>query len=202
MMPELHLGQADPRAFLPVRDPVMAGQRELQAAAQAEAVDRGHGRDGQRLDPVENARHGMDDLRDFGLGPEVVELADVGAGDEAFLLAGHEDHAANALVAGAFLHRRDDGLKLLDRLAPERVLRLALDIDGGPGDPLQIDLEPPVLQVCHIRCHDRSSKTSKPRTAIARRFSAVAIPASSSRKPFTAIRDRKIHCPASLDGPG
>ena len=161
MMPELHFGQTDPRAVLPVRDPVMAGQRELQAAAQAEAVDRSHGRNGQRLDAVENARHGMDDLRDFGLGLEVVELADVGAGDEAFLLARHEDDAANALVAGAFLDRRDDGLKLLDRLAPERVLRLALDIEGGPGDALEIDLEPPVLQVCHIRCHDRSSQNLK-----------------------------------------
>ena len=61
----------------------------------------------------------------FRLGLEIVEkLADVGAGDEAFLLAGQEDHAANPLIARAFLDGGDDGLKFLDRLAPKRVLRL------------------------------------------------------------------------------
>ncbi len=84
-------------------------------------------------------------FRDIGLGLEALELADIGAGDEAFLLARHEDNAADALVARTFLDRLDDGAKLLQRPASERVLRLALNVEDGPGHAFEIDLEAPVF---------------------------------------------------------
>ena len=53
---ELHLGEAEPGALLAVGDAPVAGERQLEAAAEAEAVDRGDHRDRQPLDAVEQHR--------------------------------------------------------------------------------------------------------------------------------------------------
>ena len=124
--PEFHLGQAKARALFAVRDAIMAGESKLQAAAQAEAVDCGHGGNGQPLDAVENRGHGVDRLCDFRFGLEVIELADVGSGDETLLLAGHENQAADPLVARAPSTAETMASSSSTGSRPERVLRLAL----------------------------------------------------------------------------
>ena len=50
---ELHFGEAEPRALLAVGDAIVAGERKLEPAAEAEAVDCGDDRDRQPLDAVE-----------------------------------------------------------------------------------------------------------------------------------------------------
>ncbi len=83
---ELHLGQAEPRALLAVGDAIMAGHGELQSAAEAIAVDGRDRRYGQALDAVEHLRHLPANRLDIGLARELIEFADVGAGDKARLL--------------------------------------------------------------------------------------------------------------------
>ncbi len=93
---ELDLGKADAGGVVARRDPVLAGHGELEPAAEAIAVDRGNRRDRQRLDAIEQRRHARDGLGHGLLGFEILELADVGADDEAIGLAGDEDEAAES----------------------------------------------------------------------------------------------------------
>ena len=78
---ELHLGQAELR--LRRGDAVVAGERELEAAAEREAADRGDQRLLHRVLLVV-------DLGQIGLQARGVELADVGAAGKG--LAGADDH--------------------------------------------------------------------------------------------------------------
>ena len=61
----------------------LAGERDFEAAAEAEAVDHGDGRNAQRLQAVDHrmgaADRGLDRARIGG----AAEFVDVGAGDEA-----------------------------------------------------------------------------------------------------------------------
>ena len=114
----------------------MAGERQLEAAAEAEAVDAAHDRNGQPLDAVEIAVDERDGLGHLLLGLGLVELAHVGADDEALLLAGDEHEAADRLVARALLGALDDRRQLLERPPAERVLALALAVEHRPGDAL------------------------------------------------------------------
>ena len=144
----------------------MTGQRQFEAAAEAEAVDgRDHGH-GQRLDAVEQAVDLRDRLDGVLLGGDGFELAHVGAGDEAGGLAGDEDEAlelrreagpcgglslARALAAfdiglGERLDPLDDRVQLLQHAPPERVGAFALAVEDGPGDALDVDGEVPVFE--------------------------------------------------------
>ena len=53
---ELHLGEAEARAVVARGDAPVAGERQLEPAAEAEAVDAADHRDRQPLDAVEIAR--------------------------------------------------------------------------------------------------------------------------------------------------
>ncbi len=99
------------------------------------------------------------------LGLEIGELADVGADDEAALLGGDDDEAADGLVARALLHLGDDLAQLLERPAAERILALALAIELSPGDAPLVDGEAPVLEVgqrTRQRLEHRNSSRRKP----------------------------------------
>ena len=93
---ELHLGEAEPGGVIARGDAVMAGERQLEPAAQAEAVDAAHHRHRHALDAVEIGIDARDVVDDLALARELIELAHVGADDEALLLAGDEDEAADA----------------------------------------------------------------------------------------------------------
>jgi hypothetical protein len=81
----------------------MAGERDLEAAAERGAVDRGDHRLGAILDHV-------DDLRQpGGCGLGGAELADVGAGEEGLALA-DDDHRLHRLVGIRLPDRRDQPL--------------------------------------------------------------------------------------------
>ena len=102
---KLHLGQAEPCALFAVYDTIMAGERKFEAAAKAKAVNGGYRRHGQSLDPVEQRRHGVDGFDDLIFSGESVEFLDIGAGDEALVLAGHDHEANHGVVARAILDR-------------------------------------------------------------------------------------------------
>ena len=82
----------------------MAGQRDLEPAAERGAVDRRDDRLGAIFDAV-------DDLRQHRLLERLgrAELGDVGAGEEGLALAG-DDHRLDAVVAFRLLDRRDQAL--------------------------------------------------------------------------------------------
>ena len=96
---EGRLGQADLGRGVVDDDPVVAGQRDLEAAAEGGAVDRGHDRAWERLEP---AQVGLDRL-DAGedrrgvVGRRLHHQREVAAGEEGLLGAG--DHDAGDVVA-------------------------------------------------------------------------------------------------------
>src|SRR5690606_2309298 len=140
----LHFGKAEPGSLLAVGDAPGAGERKLGPAAKAVAVGGGDDRHRQALDavaPSELARGDvLDPVLDLVLGVEAFELADVGAGDEARVLAAH-DHEALELAGLGALDRLDDLAELLGGPAAERVHALALAVDDRPGDALEVDRE-------------------------------------------------------------
>ena len=118
-------------------------------------------------------------VRDFGLSPEVVELADIGAGEWPSSPCRSRRECAcrgrSSSTAVTMASSSSTGLLSVFATGPGH--------RWWPRRSLQIDLEPPVLQVCHIRCHDRSSKTQNrsSQNVIARRFSAAAIQKQAPR---------------------
>ena len=76
-------------------------------------MDRGDHGDRKPLDAVEQIERLPDHLLDLGLGVEALELADVGAGDEAPLLGAHDDEALDLAACGRSFDRFDDVAELL-----------------------------------------------------------------------------------------
>ena len=93
--PELHFGQAELGLGVVGGDPVVAGEGQLQAAAETGAVDRRDDRLGQGLDPAHHLLSLEAQPLRLGLGGERGELLDVGAGDEGVGLAGDEHDGAD-----------------------------------------------------------------------------------------------------------
>ena len=95
MQAEHHFRKTEPRIV--DRDPHLAGQRHFEAAAEAEAVDHGDGRNPQGLQPVDHRMRAADlGLDRAGIG-RAAEFVDVGAGDEAGRLGGANDEAGRPL---------------------------------------------------------------------------------------------------------
>ncbi len=78
---ELHLRQAELGAAL--GDPQIAGERELQAAAESEPVDGGHRRLFELLEPAEHLGQPSHEGAELVGGPERLDLTEVGSGREA-----------------------------------------------------------------------------------------------------------------------
>ena len=130
---ELHFGQADPGRLR--RDPVVAGQRDLAAAAERHAVERRDNRLVARLDQ-------FDDLRQGRLGHRLAELADVGAADEAAPAADDDDRADlfgdagmhdGAVQPGPHGCRRRVDRRVVDGDDEDAVLHAIGDGIGKPG---------------------------------------------------------------------
>ncbi len=84
----------------------------------------------------------------------LVELADVGAGDKAALLAGLDDEADHLAGRNQILDPEDRRFELGDRQPAQRIHRRIRRVDGEPADLLDIDLEAPVDHGGHLRlCH-------------------------------------------------
>ena len=111
---ELHLGQAQPR-FLD-RDAEMTGERDLEAAAERRAVDRGH-------DRLRRVLHQGQHLDQAGRLRRLAEFGDVGAGDEGAAAAGQHD----TLDLGI----GDRGLHAFQNAAADRGAQC---VDGGTVD--------------------------------------------------------------------
>ena len=89
-----HFGQPEPRAGLVDDDAIAAGERQLEAAAQAEAANERDRRILHRREALERVPAALDERDRAG---DVVarspEFVDVGAGDEAVRLARRDDEA-------------------------------------------------------------------------------------------------------------
>ncbi len=109
---QLDLGEADHCLGVVDDDPVMRGQADLEAAAERRAVDRGHNRLAERLQPPEALLAHADHLRDL-LGVLLARAAQVVqvAAREERALGGRDDHALDLVLLG---------LEPVERL-PERV---------------------------------------------------------------------------------
>ncbi len=140
---EIDLGEADARLVVVDGDPVLAGERQLQPAAKAEAMDAGNDRHLQRLDPVEQRMRPIERrLEHAGIG-HLLELGDVGPRNEAGLLARKQHHALEFAVAGKPLEGGDDAHQLRQSFAAEGVHRRVRHIDGEPADALEIEVKAP-----------------------------------------------------------
>ena len=116
---ELHLGKSDARRFVPRRNPVVAREDQFQTAADADAVDRRDDGNGQLLDPLEQRIDRLQAIDHLLLGFEAFEFADIGADDEAALLARHDDEAAHVVGVNFGFDALDDRVQLFDRAAAE-----------------------------------------------------------------------------------
>ncbi len=106
---EQHLGQSDLGARLLARDPRIARQRQLDAAAQAHAVDgRDRGHPQRREPPVDRVRAAHQGPHLLGVG-ERGDGVDVGAGDERAALAAAQHHPAHVRVGLDRRQRRLEG---------------------------------------------------------------------------------------------
>ena len=86
-----HFGQTEPRARLVDDDAVTARERQLEAAAEAEAA---HERQGRILDggeTLERVPAALDDGNSVGLVLDLAELIDVRTGDETVRFSGGDD---------------------------------------------------------------------------------------------------------------
>jgi len=128
MQAEEHLGKAEAGAV--DRDPRLAGERDFEAAAEAEAVDHGECRDFQAFEAVGHGMGAADRRLDrAGIGG-AAEFIDVGAGDEAGGFCGANDEAGRALA----LQLRQHGIELRQHVGRQRVGATAFAIEQQPGD--------------------------------------------------------------------
>ncbi len=150
---ELHFGEAEACVVFAVRNTPMAGERQLEPAAKAIAVDGGDDRDRQILDAVEQFERGLHHLLDALFGIEALEFADVGTDEEAGRLRAHQDEAFDLAGATSLFRPCDDLGELFGEASPERVHLLALTIHQRPGDPFVIHRKSPVVQTRLLSLH-------------------------------------------------
>jgi hypothetical protein len=112
---EIDFGEAEPRFFVVHRHPIVAGERQLEPAAEAEAADR---RDDGRLHVFDAIHHRMRPLQRLrkhrGIGHRV-ELADIGAGDETGVLARLDDEPDDFARRDQVLDAQQNRLEFGDR---------------------------------------------------------------------------------------
>jgi hypothetical protein len=132
MQAEHHLGEAEARAI--DGDARLAGERHLQAAAEAEAVDDRDRRQPQRLEAIDHrmraADFGFDGLRIAGAAKRV----DVGAGDEAGCFRRADDEARRTLA----FQLGQDMIELFHHIGGERVGAGAFAVEQQPGDAVGV----------------------------------------------------------------
>ena len=143
---ELHFRQADAGRGIARCHPIAAGQRELGAAAHAEAMDRGDRGTGQLGQSLEHLLSAPQRVIHRALGIERLELLDVGTGDEAAGL-GRADHQTLGRIQCQAL---EDGVELEQDLLRQRVDRFARAIQRKHDDPVAAGLSLPMLEAQSI----------------------------------------------------
>ena len=175
---EHDLGQAEHRLGVVHADAIAAGQREFESAAEAVAIDRGDGRERQRLEPIQDGVRRADERHGFLGRRDLAELADVGAGDETRLAGG--DHQAARGGGCNFIEPRGE---LLHCGPGQRVGARAGLVEAQPCDALRIDLERPLRAArCAGLAHRNSSERPLRRRRAARRSSGSRRSAGGDRK--------------------
>ena len=170
---EHHLGKTETRVL--DRDPVVAGERDLEPAAQAIAVDHGDRGHGQVVEPIDD-RVAVGEARlDRGHVGHAAEFVDVGAGDEAARLARAQDHALGQIA----FERREHVVELDQDILREDVGAAVRLVEHQPGDAVVIARELPVAPV-----------------ALPTRRSARA-----DRAPGCAAPERPRPCPCAVPTP-
>ena len=151
---ELHLGKPESRPRVVRGHAVAAGQRGLEAAAQAGAVD---GRDHRHAHALEAIEHGLPRARQ-GLAleraPDRGEVLDVGARDEVVGLAALEHDGADALVG---LEKGEDLLELGHQGLAQGVDLLAGHVEGEDEHAVVAPLaqEGPAARGNRVHAHRR-----------------------------------------------
>ena len=139
---ELGLGQADAGGGIVAGHAVAAGQRDLGAAAHAEAVDRGHRRARQFGQLLERGLAAADRVVDRALAVVLLEFLQVGAGDEARRLGRADHHALGRIDGDAF----QQVAQLDQHVLRERVDRGALAVQAEHDDAVVAYLGKPVAE--------------------------------------------------------
>jgi hypothetical protein len=138
MQAEHDLGQAEPRLL--DRDAIVAGERDLEPAAEAIAVDDGDGGRAEVIEPVDHRvrlRQARLDRGDVG---HAAELVDVGAGDEARRLGGAQHHAPRQTA----LEARERVVQFGEHVLRQGVGARARLVEDEPGDVVLVARERPV----------------------------------------------------------
>ena len=140
MQAEHHFRETKARAV--DRDARLAGERDFEAAAEAEAVDHGDGRNLQAFEAVDHRMGAADRDLDRPRIGGAAEFVDVGAGDEAGWFCRADDEAGRPLRFPA----PPAPFEFLDQVGRQRVGAGAFAIEQQPGDAVGIagQLEMPV----------------------------------------------------------
>ena len=140
MQAEHHFGKAEARVV--DRNPRLAGERDFEPAAEAEAVDHGDGRNLQAFEAVDHRMRAADRGLDGARIGRAAEFVDVGAGDEAGGLRRADDEPGRPLA----LQRGQHGIEFLDHVGRQRVGAGVFAIEQQPGDAVGVarQLEMPI----------------------------------------------------------
>src|SRR5690606_26215499 len=149
---QLDFGQADPGRRVVAGHAVVAGQRDLGAAAHAEAVDRGDRGAGQLGQALERLLAAADGVADRALAVELGELADVGAGDEALVLGRAQHKPLGRIQGQAF----EQGLEFDQHVLAEGVDRLAGAIERQHGNAVGALLDLPVAEAQSVQASNHA----------------------------------------------
>ncbi len=157
MNAEQHLGQSEHGLRVVAANAIAAGKGELEAAAEAGAVDRGDAGEGRALEPLEQRVRLANRAHDLVRRADAAELVDVGADDETAGLARGEHQPARAGLLdlqhalGEFEHH----------LAGQGIGARALPVDAQPRDAIGVGRQGPVTQAAALLAPvTRKSQTS------------------------------------------
>ncbi len=132
MQAEHHFGKA--KAGAVDRNAGLAGKRDFEAAAEAEAVNDGDGRNLQTFQAVDHRMRPADRGFDRAKISRAAKFVDIGAGDESGLLRRANDQARGPLV----FQRRQHSVEFLEDVGGQRVGATAFAVEQQPGNAVGI----------------------------------------------------------------
>ena len=145
---DLHLREADAGLRLVGKNPVVTGERQLEAGAECHAVDRRRERFTAGLEPPEDPVQVRTELRRLRRRDAALEhrrhVLDIRAGHEA-RLPGGDDHTAHGRIRGQLV---DAGFELAQETRGHDVHRAIDDIDQEHRNAVAVDGLADVL--CHV----------------------------------------------------
>ena len=147
---EHHLGQREARLRVVERDAVAAGERELDAAAHAEAVHHRGGGEGQLVQLWNTSQPSRTNAS-----ASCGDLKRVNSSTSAPAMKLSFAERMTRPFGRSARDRVERAAQLFERLARERVGRLALLVEGEPGEAVAVVLPAPMLRE-DLRCRSRS----------------------------------------------